>query len=206
MMKPRVMQLAKELNLNVNVSMDCVPPSAYGDMFWFRPAALKKAISHGFTYDDFDIEYQKDGTILHAIERCYGYMAQDAGYYYADVIGSDDARTDLSNYSYMLDKVARILLSRGIYFSNFYSMTQNLDAVLAARGAGFMCPPLNTKLNHLLSLMTPSTLGVKEAFGIAVNKRIPFLFRKTAAKYPEAVRNVGLKEAIAIWRIKRAAR
>lgn len=203
---PQIAKLANELDLHVDISPDQVPPSAYGDMFWFRPAALKKAIGHGFTYDDFDIKYEQDNTMLHAIERSYGYIAQDAGYYYADVISTDDARTDLSNYSYMLNKVAQILLSRGVYFSNFYSMTQNLDVALAARGACFKSPASNTKLNHLLSLMTPSTLGVKTAFAIAVNKRIPFLFRKTAAKYPDAARNVGLKEAIAIWRIKRAIR
>lgn len=210
-----VKKLAKQLDLSVSIPDDQVPPSAYGDMFWFRPAALKKAIGHGFTYDDFDIKYEQDNTMLHAIERLYGYIAQDAGYYYADVINSDDARTDLSNYSYMLNKVAQILLSRGVNFSNFYSMTVNLDAALAARGtcptnfaspAPSAPPTSHPRLNHLLSLMNLPIFGVKEAFAIAVNKRIPFLFRNTAAKYPPSVRILGLKDAIAIWRIKRAIR
>lgn len=39
---------------------------------------------------------------MHAIERIYGFAAQDSGYYYADVINTDDARSDLINYQYML--------------------------------------------------------------------------------------------------------
>lgn len=205
--RPGVMQLVKDLNLNVTVSKDCVDPSAYGDMFWFRPAALKKAISHGFTYDDFDIKYQKDGTILHAIERCYGYIAQDAGFYYADIIGSDDARTDLSNYSYMLNKVAQILLSRGVSFSNFYSMTQALsmalDARLGAQSQSMAAAPLQ---HSLVTRMLNAPFGVKEALAIWINKRLPFLFKKTAQKFPPQVRTIGVRDAFKIWRTKRLLR
>ena len=204
---PQVKQLAKELNLSVTIPENQVPPSAYGDMFWFRPDALKKAISHGFTYDDFDVDYKSDGTILHAIERTYGYMAQDSGYYYADVISDDDARTDLSNYRYMINRVAQILLSRGVYFADFYSMTQNLSIALANRGQVYPAPTVNNnRLNDILTRMGNAPFGVKEALAIAVNNRFPFLFRKTAARFPKEVRMVGLKEAIAIWRIKRAVK
>lgn len=191
---PQMVKLADDLDLQVEISEDQVPPSAYGDMFWFRPAALKKAISHGFTYDDFDVEYRKDGTILHAIERCYGYIAQDAGFYYADIIGSDDARTDLSNYSYMLNKVAQILLSKGVYFSNFYSMTQALSMALDAR---LGVPP------SLATRMQNAPFGVKEALAIWINKKLPFLFKKTAQRFPKETRSIGLKEAIKIWFLKR---
>lgn len=108
-----MVKLIKTLDLHVNVDMSKVPPSAYGDMFWFRPGALRKAISHGFTYDDFDIKYQQDFTLLHAIERSYGYMAQDSGYYYADVINTDDARSDLMNYQYMLQQICISFMHHG---------------------------------------------------------------------------------------------
>lgn len=107
-------KLIELLDLRVDKNFDKIPASAYGDMFWFRPAALKKAIGHRFTYDDFDVKYQQDFTILHAIERCYGYMAQDSGYYYADVINTDDARSDLINYQYMLQQFCIALMKKGM--------------------------------------------------------------------------------------------
>lgn len=112
-------ELAKKLGIKVNIDENIVPVTAYGDMFWFRTDALKDAISYGFTYNDFDIKYQKDNTILHAIERIYGYAAQNSGYYYADVVNSDEARTDLVNYKNMLDTYSKILLKNGEWPATF---------------------------------------------------------------------------------------
>lgn len=117
-------KLAKSLNLHVDVKEDKVPVTPYGDMFWFRADALKKAISHGFTYDDFDIKYMPDNTILHAIERIYGFAAQDSGYYYAEAINSDWARSDLINYRYMLETLSKDLFIKEYYHSNFVSLHQ----------------------------------------------------------------------------------
>jgi lipopolysaccharide biosynthesis protein len=108
-------KLARELGLHVNIDADIMPVAPYGDMFWFRADALKKAIGRKLGYDFFNIDYKQDGTILHAIERIYGFAAQDAGYYYADVINTDDARSDLVNYQYMLYGLCSELLKNGYY-------------------------------------------------------------------------------------------
>ena len=55
----------------------------------------------------------------------------------------------------------------------------------------------------VIGRMTQDPLGVKEALAIAVNKRMPFLFRKTARRFPPETRTVGLREAIKIWRLKK---
>lgn len=95
-------QLARKLDLHVDIRPDIWPVSAYGDMMWYRADAFRKVFKKDFNYDFFDVPYKMDGTIMHAIERIYGYIAQDSGYYYADVINTDDARSDLSNYQYLL--------------------------------------------------------------------------------------------------------
>lgn len=112
-------ELAKDLNINVPIKEDVIPVAPYGDMFWFRADALKKAIGHGFTYDDFDVEYKPDGTFMHAIERIYGFCAQDSGYYYAEVMNSDDARSDLINYQYIIYRLIDILISNDQWVYNF---------------------------------------------------------------------------------------
>lgn len=112
-------ELAEKLGIHVNIDPNIMPITPYGDMFWFRAEALKKTIGHGFTYDDFDIKYERDSTILHAIERVYAFAAQDSGYYYADVINSDEARTDLINYQSMNYTFDEILMRNGQWPGSF---------------------------------------------------------------------------------------
>ncbi|WP_443873393.1 rhamnan synthesis F family protein [Megasphaera sp.] len=107
-------KLAKFLDLHVNIDESVMPVAPYGDMFWFRTDALKKVIGKNLDYDFFNIKYEKDGTILHAMERIYGFAAQDSGYYYADVINTDDARSDLVNYQYMLYGLCNEMLKNGL--------------------------------------------------------------------------------------------
>lgn len=111
--------LAKKLDIHVDINPNIVPVAPYGDMFWFRAEALKKSIGYGLTYDDFDIPYAPDGTFMHAIERIYGFAAQDSGYYYADVINNDNARSDLVNYQYMLYQLCEIMMQNGHNPYNF---------------------------------------------------------------------------------------
>lgn len=114
-----VIKLAKILNLHVNIDPKVMPVAPYGDMMWFRAAALKKAIGKNLGYKFFDIKYKKDGTMMHAIERIYGFAAQDSGYYYADVINTDDARSDLINYQYMLYGLCNEMMKNGLYPYNY---------------------------------------------------------------------------------------
>lgn len=99
---PKTVELAKRLGLHVDIDEKLMAVAPYGDMFWFRSKALKKAIDNKLTYDFFDEPYKPDYTIMHAFERIYGYCAQDSGYYYADVITNNNARTDLINYQYLI--------------------------------------------------------------------------------------------------------
>jgi rhamnosyltransferase len=54
-------------------------------MFWFRAKALKALFAHPWTIEDFPEEpcTASDGTLMHAVERCYPFVAQQAGYYSA---------------------------------------------------------------------------------------------------------------------------
>ena len=111
--------LAEKLGLHVNINPNITPVAPYGDMLWFRADALKKAIGNGLTYDDFNVAYAPDFTFMHAIERIYGFAAQDSGYYYGDVINNDNARSDLVNYQYMLYQLCEIMIQNGHNPYNF---------------------------------------------------------------------------------------
>lgn len=60
----------------------------FGGMFWARSAALAPLYSSNLSFEDFPKEPIKnnDGTILHALERCYPMVARYSGFYTARVI------------------------------------------------------------------------------------------------------------------------
>ena len=67
----------ERLNLSVPLDAHKEVIAPLGTIFWFRPAALKPLFDHDWQWEDFPPEPNDiDGTILHAIERAYGYVAQ----------------------------------------------------------------------------------------------------------------------------------
>ena len=54
-----------------------------GSMFWFKPAALSPLFESNVTFANFPEELgQTDGTIAHAIERSFLFIAKSAGFYW----------------------------------------------------------------------------------------------------------------------------
>jgi FMN phosphatase YigB (HAD superfamily) len=52
-----------------------------GGMFWARPDAIRPLLEQTFTYDDFPEEpLPSDGSLLHALERSLGLLAEKRGY------------------------------------------------------------------------------------------------------------------------------
>ena len=93
--------------LDVHVKIDertlCVAP--LGTCFWFRPKAMKKLFAgcegKGWCYEDFPGEPNRnDRTLLHAIERSYAYVAQDAGYYPAFIYNDKYTQIELTNLEF----------------------------------------------------------------------------------------------------------
>ena len=64
-------------------------------------AALKPLFDHDWQWEDFPPEPNDiDGTILHAIERAYGYVAQASGYFCGWLFSDSFARIELTNLSF----------------------------------------------------------------------------------------------------------
>lgn len=98
--------LLNQLGCSVELTRKQHPIFPVGGMFWCRPKALEKMFAHEWKYDDFPAEpIQTDGTFLHAVERSYSYVAQDAGYYSALVMNNKFAELEYSNLKYNLQNV-----------------------------------------------------------------------------------------------------
>ena len=66
-----------------------------GSMFWFRPQAVAPLLKRRLTFDDFPAESgQIDGTIAHAIERLFLYMAEAQGFKWLKVNAQVSATGD----------------------------------------------------------------------------------------------------------------
>lgn len=98
--------LARRLGLKVNMCSDKEPIAPLGTMFWFKVDAMKKLFEYSWKYDDFPEEPNHwDGTLLHAIERIYPFVVQDAGYYSAWLMSERFAQMEITNLQFMLREI-----------------------------------------------------------------------------------------------------
>lgn len=76
----KIINLKDRLNLNCNIDYDN-PKVSFSGVLWFRYDALKRIVDYPWEYTDFPEEpLPATGTISHAIERIYPYVADDAGF------------------------------------------------------------------------------------------------------------------------------
>lgn len=71
-------KLADSLNLEADIREEYAPITL-GTAFWGRTEAVKKIFEKNWIYEDF-AEEGKVGMVSYAIERIWGYVAQDAGF------------------------------------------------------------------------------------------------------------------------------
>lgn len=109
--------LLNELGMeHVPLDISKEPIAPLGTMFWFRPAALKTLIEFDWKYEDFPEEPNDiDGTLLHAIERVYPFIAQAEGYYSGWVMSDKLARIEITNLNHMLRKINTAVFENGRY-------------------------------------------------------------------------------------------
>ncbi len=105
--------LAYKLGLQVNVDGNKEPISPLGTMFWFRPEALSALIDYPWTYEDFPPEPNGfDGTLLHAVERVYGFVVQHEGFYPAWVMHDNFASLEYTNVHFAFRELNKVLLPK----------------------------------------------------------------------------------------------
>ena len=101
-------ELYKKLKFTIPFDEDLVSP--FGTMFWVRGKAFKSIFNHTWKYADFPEEpLPTDGTILHAIERIYGYAVQNDGYYVAWCATTDYISMYLDNLIYSHRELNKII-------------------------------------------------------------------------------------------------
>jgi len=100
---PIALELAERFGIDVLLDAKIDPVFPAGGMFWFKTRALQKLIDYDIKYTDFPPEpLGEDGTISHAFERIYCFVAQSEGYYSAWGMTNSFASTEITTLSYLL--------------------------------------------------------------------------------------------------------
>ena len=121
-------QLAKEMGIKADINENKEPITPLGTMFWFRPDALKPLYSKKWKYEDFPEEPNRyDGTLLHAIERIYGFCAQSQGYYTAWCMNDEFAAIEMTNYHFMLRELSQSMYAKVGFTDNFNMMKYRFE-------------------------------------------------------------------------------
>ena len=120
--------LAKKLNLQVDIDINKAPVAPFGSIFWFRVDALKPLFDLQLDYDDFPEEpLGVDGTISHAIERIHPFIAQSRGYYSGHIYSDKFVKMHLTNLQYMLtaiDKKVFTLTSPDLFNNSLHNLSE----------------------------------------------------------------------------------
>lgn len=98
--------------LSLSIPFDDAPVAPFGTMFWVRGCAFEPLFRYNWRYSDFPKEpLPTDHTILHAVERIYPMVVQEAGYYTAWCATIDYTSVYSDNHIYMLREYNRLFTS-----------------------------------------------------------------------------------------------
>lgn len=104
--------LLERLGVRVPIDGDHQVVAPLGSVFWFRPQAMKKLFEVDWQYSDFPEEpLPVDGTISHAIERSYPFIAQDANFYTKTIMTDRYAAVEYLNLKFYLRQITKQLAS-----------------------------------------------------------------------------------------------
>lgn len=113
--------LSEQMQLNCNLD-ESKSPITQGTCFWAKKSALKKLFEWEWKYTDFPIEpMPNDGTISHAVERIFAYVAQDAGYETGSVMTVEYANKYIDNLVHYL-KISMDIFQNEFGLSNMYAV------------------------------------------------------------------------------------
>lgn len=123
--------LAQKMGLTVPISEAKRVIAPLGSFFWFRTAALQRHFDNQMDYTDFPEEpLPDDGSVSHALERIYPFVAQQAGYYTGVVMSDELARIEYTNLRHYVSSYNKsgfdfsirgpFTLMNAIYHQKFY--------------------------------------------------------------------------------------
>ena len=155
-------KLAKQLGLTVPMSAFKPPVAPLGTMFWFRPKAMQPLYAKDWEYNDFPPEPNKiDGSLLHAIERIYPFIVQQAGYYPAVAMTEEFA---------------------AIEYQNLHHYVQGYNRVMVGNDLGPYYRQMMGQMNYIMVMQHSCKYLIKQLIKNILKKIFPLSFLKAVKK------------------------
>ena len=155
-------KLADELGLTVPMSAYKSPVAPLGTMFWFRPKAMQPLYAKDWEYNDFPPEPNGiDGSLLHAIERIYPFIVQQAGYYPAVAMTEEFA---------------------AIEYQNLHHYVQGYNRVMVGNGVGPYYKQMMGEMNYIMVMQHSCKYLIKKLIKNILKKIFPLSFLKAVKK------------------------
>ena len=108
-------ELLRKLSIEVPLDRN-LHPITLGTAFWCRTKALKPLFEQSYMYEDFPDEPMAiDGTICHALERIFAYVAQGMGYYTEYVMPPEFAGLRMAKMTTYLTQTMTIMRDLNIW-------------------------------------------------------------------------------------------
>ena len=128
-----ILNLLEQMGINTPINK-LNSPLSLGNCFWAKYDAVEPIFDLYLDYTDFSQEPMPlDGTISHAIERSYPYIAASRDYLTEIVMTEDYAKSDMLNYNYMLLKTLREIYSnnprKNHWFSSFKTFCNSFNKI-----------------------------------------------------------------------------
>lgn len=127
-------EIAGELyrRLQLHVPFDDSPDGVYGSMFWFRSRAMLPLYRYAWSWEDFPEEplAANDGTLLHALERLYPMIAQEAGYLSGWIMPVSETGVHYDNLYDCLKETRAVLDGRNVAGTHFSTVKNIISAYL----------------------------------------------------------------------------
>ncbi len=127
-----VKDLLKKMGMKENLSRN-VSPLTIDTFFWIKTDALQPLFDLNLDYNDFYDGLPNNRTLSNAINRIYGYVAAQRGYYAKIVVTEEYARAEIFNNKTMTADTLTMIKSRAksIHFINgFDTFIRDLRTVL----------------------------------------------------------------------------
>lgn len=206
----KTVEISRSLGIDIPFDRN-KDPFSVGSVFWCRTDALKTLFQEKFEYTDFPGEpLPGDGSISHALERIFPFVAQHNGYYSEYLLNPQYAESELMNFRTMHSETIKALVGMpGINFATHYTVLVTLKAAVE-RFRKMSARPQNIRLTSSMSAANYQRYQLRYSFLVYVEKHAPQNFSnllKRLFKIPYdafVYDDIGFKGALSLWADEKA--
>lgn len=123
----KIVEISDSLHIKANMDKE-KPPISVGTVFWCRIKAFDSLFGFDWKYSDFPGEpLPNDGTLSHALERIFPFVAQSSGFFTETLMTSEYAQIEINNFRFMHNEtLCNLAEIKGLTFSTHFNFIASI--------------------------------------------------------------------------------